>query len=106
MKEESKTIQQQRAYFLYQEMIAQAMNEQWVPLASLVAEIQPRPTKTALHEVFKAILYSMYQKESTTWMTREEMKNCLEVYDEALANLAINLPFPDRDKQNLLSFYS
>ena len=106
MKTESRTTQQNNAYFLFQEQIAHEMNSQSISLANLVAEIQPKPTKTSLHEVFKSICHSMYQKQSTTQLTREEMQNCLEVYLDALSIVWVNLEFPDRDRQNLLSFYN
>ena len=38
-------------------------------------------------------------------MTREEMENVLEVYQNALAHLDLHLDFPSRDKNNLLQFY-
>lgn len=105
MKTESRTIQQNNAYFLFQEQIAHEMISQSISLANLVAEIQPKPTKTSLHEVFKSICHSMYKKQSTTQLTREEMQNVLEIYLDALAIVWININFPSAYKNNLLSFY-
>jgi len=48
-------------------------------------EVHPRPTKTSLHEVFKSILLSMYGKDSSRAMNREEMNDVLDVYLQALA---------------------
>ena len=106
MKTDSKTFRQQKAYFLYHEMVAEEINSQWIPLASLVMEVRPKATKTTLHELFKHILYSMYRKDSTTSMTREEMSNCLDVYNDALAKIGVNVPFPEESKRSLLQFYS
>lgn len=87
MKLDPRTTSQNNAYFLFQEFIASEMNNQNISLAELVVEIQPKPTKTSLHEVFKAILLSMYGKDSTKGMTREEMNACLDVYLDALARI-------------------
>jgi hypothetical protein len=106
MKTDPKTAQQQKAYFLYHEWIAEEMNNQNIPLASLVIEVQPKATKTTLHELFKHILYSMYQKTSTSDITREEMSNCLDVYNEALAKIGVHIEFPEESKRSLLQFYS
>ena len=64
------------------------------------------PTKTVLHELFKDIHYEMHRKDTTRNMTREEMSNVLEVYQNALAHLDLHLEFPSSDKQNLLNYYS
>lgn len=106
MKLDIKTQKQTNAYFLMQEQIAYEMNCQSIPLALLVSHIQPKPTKTSLHEVFKAILLSMYGKDSTKGMTREEMNNCLNVYFDALAMIGVEINFPSQDRENLLQFYS
>ena len=82
------------------------MNAQGISLSWLVTQIQPRPTKTSLHEVFKAILLSMYGKDSTRWISREELNECLEVYMDALAMIGVHLPFPDASKKALLEYYS
>jgi hypothetical protein len=65
MKLENRTTTQNNAYFLFQEFVASEMNNQNISLAQLVVDIQPKPTKTSLHEVFKSILLSMYGKDST-----------------------------------------
>lgn len=105
MKLDQRTTSQNNAYFLFQEFLASEMNNQNISLAQLVVEIQPKPTKTSLHEVFKAILLSMYGKDSTKGMTREEMNACLDVYLDALARIWVHLEFPSRDKQNLLQYF-
>lgn len=93
-KTDSRSTTQNNAYFLFQEFIASEMNNQNISLAKLVVEIQPKPTKTSLHEVFKAILLSMYGKDSTKGMTREELSWCLEVYMEALSKIWLHTEFP------------
>lgn len=87
MKSDSRSQTQANAYFLFQQWIADEMNAQGITLDKLIVEIQPKPTKTSLHEVFKAILLSMYGKDSTRGMNREEMNACLEVYMNALASV-------------------
>lgn len=105
MKSDTRTQRQINAYFLFHEWIAQSMIDQWISLDKLIVEIQPRPTENTLHEVFKAILESMYWKASTKWMTREEMDKCLDVYMEALTKIGVQIEFPDESKKNLLQFY-
>lgn len=105
MKLDTRTTTQNNAYFLFQEFIASEMNNQNISLAQLVVEIQPKPTKNALHEVFKSILLSMYGKDSTKGMTREEMNNCLDVYFDALSRIGVDIEFPSREKQNLLQYF-
>jgi hypothetical protein len=85
MKTDNRTTQQNNAYWQFQTWIAEEMNSQSIPLANLVTEIKPKPTKEALHLIFKSIAMVMYQKDSTTQLTREEMQNILDVYMIALA---------------------
>jgi hypothetical protein len=106
MKLETRTQRQMNAYFLFHEFVAEEMRSQGVTLDKLVTEIQPQPTKNALHEVFKAILLSMYGKDSTKGMTREEMNACLDVYMDALSKIGVEIEFPDASKKHLLQFYN
>ena len=106
MKTDNRTEKQKWAYFLFQDFVAEEMNKQGRTMEALVSEVRPRPTKTALHEVFKEILYKMYWKTTTNDMTREELNNCLDVYLEALAHSDIQIDFPDNDRKTLLSSYS
>jgi len=103
MKTDNRTTQQNNAYWQFQTWIADEMSDQWITLDKLVIEIQPKATKNSLHEVFKAIWVSMYQKESTTQLTREEMQNILDVYMIALAKTWVHIEFPDRSVQSLLN---
>lgn len=106
MKLDTRTQRQMNAYFLFHEFVAEEMRSQGITLDKLVTEIQPQPTKNALHEVFKAILLSMYGKDSTKWMTREEMNDCLDVYMQALERIGVQIEFPEESKRTLLQFYS
>jgi len=105
MKQDKKTNQQNKAYWLFQEMIADEMSTQWITLDKLVIEIQPKATSKSLHEVFKAISDKMYQKDSTTLLSREEMQSILDVYMIALSSIWIHFEFPSADRNNLLQFY-
>lgn len=106
MKTENRTSQQNRALFKFHELVANTMNQSWISLDKLIIEIEPRPTKESLHIIFKSILESMYQKNTTTKMTRIEMQECLDVYMQALAMSWVQVDFPSSDRQNLLSFYN
>ena len=106
MKTDNRTKSQNDAYFLFQTWVADEMRDRGITLDKLVSVIKPLPTKDSLHVIFKGILEKMYGKTSTTWMTREEMNDCLDVYLDALSECDIDLEFPDREKQTLLQFYS
>jgi hypothetical protein len=81
------------------------MNSQGIGLAPLVMEVKPKATKENLHSIFKAILQQMYNKSSTTLMSREEMNNCLDVYMDALSMIGLHIDFPDASKKSLLESY-
>ena len=106
MKTDNRTKSQNNAYFLFQEMIAREMIDQWISLDKLVVEIKPNPTKDNLHIIFKWILEKMHNKSSTTNMTKEEMNWVLEVYMDALASINVNIYFPEQSKKTLLEFYN
>ena len=103
---EPRTSQQNKAYWVFQEMVANAMQDQWINLNVLFKFIEVRPTSNNLHETFKAILYAKYKKTSTTEITKEEMNECLNDYMYALAKSDIIIPFPDESKKTLLAYYS
>lgn len=106
MKTDNRTKSQNNAYFLFQEMIAREMIDQWISLDKLVVEIKPNPTKENLHSIFKSILQKMHNKSSTTNMTKEEMNGVLEVYMDALAIIGVQVYFPEQSKKTLLEFYN
>ena len=103
MKTDNRTIQQNNALFKFHEMVANTMNQSWITLDKLIIEIEPRPTKESLHIIFKAILESMYQKNTTTKMTRSEMNDVLDIYLQALAVIWVNIDFPSSERQSLLN---
>lgn len=106
MKTETRSQLQNRALFKFHELVANTMNQSWTTLDKLIIEIEPRPTKESLHIIFKWILESMFQKNTTTKMTRSEMNECLDVYMQALAMSWVQVDFPSSDRQHLLSFYN
>ena len=103
---ETRTQQQNRALFKFHELVANTMNQSWITLDKLIIEIEPRPNKESLHIIFKWILESMFQKNTTTKMSRSELNDCLEVYLQALAVIWITIEFPSADRENLLSYYN
>lgn len=106
MKTETRSQLQNRALFKFHELVANTMNQSWISLSKLILEIEPRPTKESLHMIFKEILFKMFQKNTTTKMTRSEMNDVLDVYLQALSVIWITIEFPSADRQNLLSFYN
>ncbi len=107
MKTETMSQSQSRAYWKFQTMLADEMKAQWVTLKQIIEIVETPPTATILHEtIFKPLLEQMYLKDSTTKMTREELNWVLEPYMRAFSERWINIDFPDRDRQHLLSFYN
>lgn len=107
MKTELRTGRQNNAYWKFQEIIAIEMRSQWITTKQLIEVVDPPPTATILHEtIFKPLLSIMYQKNTTTKMTRSEMNDVLDVYMQALAMSWVVIDFPSADKQHLLSFYN
>lgn len=107
MKTETMSQSQSRAYWKFQTMLADEMKSQWVTLKQIIEIVETPPTATILHEtIFKPLLEQMYLKDSTTKMTREELNWVLEPYMRAFSERWINIDFPDRDRQHLLSFYN
>ena len=103
---EPRTSRQNRAYWVFQDMVANKMQDQWINLNVLFQFIEVRPTSVNLHELFKAILWAKYKKTSTTEMTKEEMNECLDDYMHALSMSWIVIDFPDESKKTLLAYYS
>ena len=107
MKQEIRTSQQSKAYWKFQTMLADEMKAQWITLKQIIEIVETPPTATILHEtIFKPLLEQMYLKDSTKKMTREELNWVLEPYMRAFAEKWIVINFPDRDRENLLSFYN
>ena len=106
MNTETRSQLQNRALFKFHEMVANTMNQSWITLDKLIIEIEPRPTKESLHIIFKSILESMYQKNTTTKMTKSELSECLDVYMQALSMSWVVIEFPSADRQNLLNYFS
>ena len=106
MNTETRSQLQNRALFKFHELVANTMNQSWITLDKLIIEIEPRPTKESLHIIFKWILEKMYNKDSTTKMTKSELNECLDVYMQALAMSWVVIEFPSADRQNLLSYFN
>lgn len=105
MKTYLRTAQQNKAYWKFQEEVAQEMISQGISLKQILNVLDIRPTKESLHEIFKFILEKKFNKTSTTKMTREEMNACLEDYMFALNNTGMEVYFPDEYKKQLLENY-
>lgn len=106
MKTDTITQQQRKAYWAYQTSIAMELKKAGVSLQQVIEILDLYPTKDTMHLVFKSILESMHLKDTTKNMTREEMQNCLEVYEKAIAESWFDIDFPSNDKKNLLSYFS
>lgn len=104
-KTDSRSTTQNNAYWLFQQMIADEMSYQDKNINNLLEVILVAPTKNNLHEVFKAILWAKYQKDSTKGMTREEMQDCLDDYMNALELAWVHIEFPSNEKRNLLQYF-
>mgnify|MGYP003668967948 CR=1 FL=1 len=107
MKIDNRTIQQNKAYWKFQTMLADEMKAQWVTLKQIIEIVETPPTATILHEtIFKPLLDQMYLKDSTTKMTKEELNWVLEPYMKAFAERWIVIHFPSSEKDHLLSHFN
>lgn len=105
--EELRTPKQNSAYWVFQKQVANQMRSQGITMKDIVEVFEVEPTDKSLHEfIFKKILETKYNKTSTTKMTRTEMNECLDNYMYILANLGVEIDFPDEARQNLLEYYN
>jgi len=105
--EELRTPKQNSAYWVFQKQVANQMRSQGITMKDIVEVFEVEPTDKSLHEfIFKRILENKFNKTSTTKMTRTEMNECLDNYMYILANLGVEIDFPDEARQKLLEYYN
>ena len=103
---EIRTQKQNNAYWVFQEQVANEMNNQGIAMKDVIEVFEIMPTKESLHEfIFKRILLNKFQKTSTTKMNKDEMNACLDDYMYILSTLGLEIDFPDERRQKLLEFY-
>jgi len=104
---ELRTNKQNSAYWVFQFEVANQMRNQGITMKDIVEVFEVEPTGKSLHEfIFKKILERKYNKTSTTQMTRQEMNGCLDNYMYILANLGVEVEFPNEAREKLLEFYN
>lgn len=99
-----RTDAQNKSLHLYLSMVARELNNQGQTMQDVVKKINKveiRPTTENLKEiVWREIQKAMFDKESTTFLTKGEVTQVYEVMSAWLAkNFGIDLPFPfDEEK--------
>ena len=104
MKEDKRTITQNKALHLLMEQTAQALNESGNDMRKVLKEtVDISWTKESVkHYLFHSIMKAMYQKESTADLTKEELQRVYEVFHRHISEKAeIDLPFPSNFEQYL-----
>lgn len=106
-KEKIRTDKQNKAYWVFQKEVANEMRQQGKTMKDIAEVFEVEPTDKSLHEfIFKRILENKFNKTSTTQMTRQEMNGCLDNYMYILANLGVEVEFPNEAREKLLEFYN
>lgn len=105
--EKQRTEQQNKAIHLYLSMVATELQNQGQTLQDVVKAIRKVeivPTKDNLKEVvWREIQKTLFQKDSTTYLTKHEVTQVYEVMSMWLAkNFGISLPFPHDEELAIL----
>jgi 6-pyruvoyl-tetrahydropterin synthase len=100
MTDKQRTEQQNRALHLYLEMVARELRNQGQTMQDVVKKINKVeivPTMANLKEiVWREIQKTLFDKESTTFLTKHEVTEVYEVMSMWLSkNFGIDIPFPD-----------
>jgi hypothetical protein len=104
MKDDQRTITQNKALHLLFEMTAEALNDSGQDMRKVLKEtVDISWTKESVKSyLFHSIMKAMYQKESTADLTRGELQKVYEVFHRHLSEKAeIDLPFPSNFEQYL-----
>ena len=91
--------QQMKSIHLYLQWVADELNQQGQTMQNVVKQISKveiRPTKENLKEmVWREIAKAVTKKESTTFLTKQEVSQIYEIMSVWLAkHFGIDLPFP------------
>lgn len=94
--QERRTSNQNRALHLWFSLVSDEANEKRLTLNELFTKPQNmRITPEALKMLFKEYAKRMYNKDSTTKLTKQELKILIEVFKQVYAErLELTIPFP------------
>ena len=100
--EEKRTTQQNKALHVYFELVAEALNSAGYDIPTILKKTRidiPWTKESAKELIWKTIQKSMYSKESTTQLSKQqEIDKVYEVVNRFLATLKIeSIPFPSDD---------
>ncbi len=103
-KRKTRTLKQNNSIHLYCEMIAEVLNDFGVThkfKGIRGKDLEVRFTKTLVKEViWRPIQMSLFDKESTTELTTEEVSEIAEPLEKFIAETyAIDLPFPSEENK-------
>lgn len=104
--QKQRTDAQNKSIHLYLSWVAQELNNQGQTMQDVVKKINKveiRPTTENLKEiVWREIQKAMFDKESTTFLTKGEVTQVYDVMSAWLAkNFGIDIPFPFNEEKAL-----
>lgn len=103
MEKETKqrTISQNRALHLAFNQVSDLLIEQGIDQRTIVQDLEGYSapvTPEFLKQVFKTIMYTMYRKTSTSYLTTNEMTTCFDVFAKFLSeNYGVSITWPSED---------
>ena len=91
-----RTLNQNSALHKWFEMIEEEAANQGATMDMLVKNPQEVPiTRSLLKDMFRLIGNTMYHKDSTAKLTKEEINEVIKVFDRVVSErLGIDIPFP------------
>lgn len=97
----TRSLRQNNSIWLYCQMIAETLNElgeEFTFIGIKGIELKTRYTKELVKEtLWVSIQQALFNKESTTELTRNEVSEVADVIERYFAERGINLPFPSRE---------
>lgn len=96
--EKEKTRQQEKAYHKGFEQIANILIENNITLNMVIKNLEIRPTKENVKDIFRAIAKSKYGVESTSDLKSNQIDPCWEDLQKAISeSTGVYIEFPNRE---------
>ena len=96
---QKRSLNQNSALHLYFEMVEQEAREKGLTMDMIIKKPNELPiTRHLLKDLFRLIGKTMYKKESTADLTKEELSEVVETFQKIVAErLDVTIPFPSED---------
>lgn len=98
---DKRTIQQNASLHLWCNLIADHLNKENLTITDVIKAETQWSMNTVKENVFKPVVKSLYGKDSTTKLNKDEFEKIIDTMVLAFASKGIVIPeFPNRDKEN------